>query len=241
MWDTDVRGSAARSIGLLVALAAAVACGDSGGPPRVNGVSITPQQVQLGAPMDVPLDDLFDVRIDAEGGASRAVRWTTSDTLRSIVDSAGVLHLCAAPPSNRLTLTAISVADSTKRASAEGMVIVPAVSWVNISGIFDAETGSAADISSLHGDVFVDVRAAGDVGCGGLVRVAVVAVPTGGGAEVSIGGASFAQPQRTEFSGRFRWRTTGVPNGPVNLTVRAYLAARPAAATEVVRPVTVRN
>jgi len=233
-----MRAALLRAVGLGVALAAAVSCGDSGGPPRVNGVTVTPQQVQLGAPMDMALDELFDVRVDAEGGASRAVRWTTSDTLGSVVDSAGVLHLCVPPPSHRMTLTAISVADSTTRASAEGLITV-AGSPASVSAVYDASTEAPMDINALHGDVFVEVRVAG-FACGGLVRVALLAAPTGG-AQVLIGGTSFAQPQRVDFSGRFRWRTTDLPNGPVNLTLRAYLAARPNAAIEVMRPMTVRN
>jgi len=232
-----------RSVQLAVlgaTLAALPSCGDAGGPPRVNGVSIAPQQVQLTAPMDVSLDDLFEVRVDAEGGASRKVRWTTSDTLRSVVDSAGVLHVCAPTPSSRLTLTAISVADSTKRASAEGLIMI-AGSLVSISAIYAADTDLPVDINALHDDVFVEVRVASGLACGGLVRVTLVAVPAGGGAEVLVGASSFGQPQQTDFSGRYRWRTTGVPNGPVNLTVRAYLAARPNAASESVRPVVVRN
>jgi hypothetical protein len=232
-----------RPVALAAALAALLSCGDAGAPPRVNGVTITPQEVQLGAPMDVSLDELFDVRVDAEGGAPRGVRWTTSDTLGSVVDSAGVLHLCVPPPSHRLTFTAISVADSTKRASAEGLVVVPAFPWATLSGIYQADTGVPVDIDSLHGDVFVEVHVAGELACGGLVRVELVALPIGSaaGTEVPIGSTSFAQPQRSEFSGRFRWRTTDLPNGPAQLKWRVYLAARPRAATEFVRPLTVRN
>jgi hypothetical protein len=234
-----MRAALIRAVGLGAALATTMSCGDGGGPPRVNGVSLTPQQVQLGAPMDVALDDLFDVRVDVEGGASRAVRWTTSDTLGSVVDSAGVLHLCVPPPSHRITLTAISVADSTKRASAEGLITV-AGSPASISAIYDASTEAPMDINALHGDVFIEVRVAG-FACGGLMRVALLAVPTSTGTAVPIGSTSFGQPQLVDFSGRFRWRTTDLSNGQVNLTLRAYLAARPNAAIEVVRPVTLRN
>ena len=224
------------------ALLATIGCESATRPtPRVHAVTLTTATKLLPAPAAFPAGNIFELRVQADPGVDTTVRWSTSDSVAGKVDAGGVLRLCESIPT--LFVTATSVADPTKSATARATVASLVIGWAGINAVLQAGTNAPADPAALRGDVIVRIGVDERfLGCTGLSRLQVVAEPSTGGAEVQLANLLFTPPRRTALVEDVTWSTTRVPNDEYVLSVRAYLAGRtePAASNE--RPgMVVRN
>jgi hypothetical protein len=233
----------AHRLSVVVLIAGSAACDDiSTSPPRVHEVALTRPVVSLTAPGDYPAAEVFGLRVDADPGLNRTVRWSSSDTTVAAIDDGGILHLCVLSP--EVTITARSVADTTKSASARIGVASVAVGWMGVVAISDVRSGAPLDGSRLHGTVSLDLAANADrLDCTGLSRLEVLAFPIAesAGVGISITNLTFTPARRRALQQTVTWHTDNVPNGDYRLETRAYLAGRAVPVSTETRFVTVRN
>jgi len=217
-----------------------VACDASVSPaPRIRAVSFAREEVQLDVPGSASTADLLGLQVDAEPGASTAVRWTSSDTMAAPVDDAGVLHVCA--PASSVTLTATAKDDTTKHASARAVLSASPVATARITSITDA-SGLPADVSALRGFVqFGYTVSATWLECSNLARVEFAVVPADGQVAVMFAQTGFPGPRGIDFVGTAGWLTALQPNGRYIVWVRLLIPGRTAPLPVATLPVELRN
>jgi hypothetical protein len=198
--------------------------GSSDPAPAVRAVSLTTAHLQLAAPSEFLLASLFQPRVAADPGANTDIRWSISDSVRARIEPGGVLRLCESVAD--LTVTATSVADSTKQAVAHATVSEMLLQWASVKSVSEAATGAPADMRALRGDVLVGVQVDDRwLRCRGLSRLELW-ISAAGGSPVLVGEQSFTPAATSDPAHSFRWSSTSVPNGSYSFVTRVYVAGR---------------
>lgn len=236
-----MRSHVVRFAAPFIAVLAACDGGGSAPAPAVRAVSLTTAHLQLAAPSEFLLASLFQPRVAADPGANTDIRWSISDTVNARIEADGMLRLCAAIPD--LTVTATSVADSTKRAVAHATVTEIAVSWASLTSVLDATSGAPADMRALRGEVLVGIVVDDRwLRCSSAPARLELWVSPAVGTPVLVAARSFAPGATTDAAHSFRWNSASLPNGSYSFVTRVYIAGRAEPARSMTSaPFDVRN